>query len=1130
MKPNFALDLGHDSIRLLARQGKSWALVGSVSLDDPDLPARLGELRGKAESIAAGEIRTKLVIPNSQILYTTLPANAPDDIGKEVQIREGLEGLTPYAVGDLVFDWRADGKEARVAVLAHETMDEAESFAAEYGFNPVSFVARPAKGTFKGEPFFGISKATSALLAAGEKVARDSRALPANPAPLAPEEAPTDTHSEPAPEPAAGPTPEPEKSSEHPPEPTAESAVEPISEPTPEPTTEPSPEPIPDPAPEAVPEPAPEPEFDPFAALDEVPDPFPAEPAPKKQSPKKRSSGKAAKKSAKVEAPALDPFPPTPDDIPTAKPVPKPGSKRKKSAPTPDTPPSFPLLDDLPPPPAEDSAASQPDWSAPEAPAALETPAAKAPMTFSSRRSALPDWQKPDDSRDTAPKPRLPQSPKAAPETAKEVPPAKASITIHPPIYTPTETPDQLPSEAGNGARKPDLTDRVTPAPIVSPPDPDSRRAAMAAALAKPLPGQKTKPKPKKPGPLAGIGTALTGTLSGLFGRKKPRSAADHAVRREMDAALTAPLPKPDPASQPAPSKPAPKFNPDPKFKLNGKAGPAETVAAPKTAAAPKVEAPQAPLPTPAAKPEQPAKPEKTDRKKTKKPAKPGLLTRRKQPSEAEKQRQKEAESLTVFGARSKPEVGGKPKYLGLILTLALLVLMALAALWTNQLIKTPDEPLFNPSEQPGTPPIASPSEPATPQPTPPEPNSTPGVAPAPETPPTSTTPPKPEPAPEPGAASSEPPIGTGQPLTPAAAAARYAATGIWERAPDVPPNPSASVPAPTDLGTAPQDAAPAARSATPLDPGLGGQVEPTPPGSPAPPAADTKFDLDANGLVVATRDGALSPTGVLVTLGTPFKIRRSYFPARPTPPETPFDTTLPPPVQVPGTPKTRPLPRPAGLIPQTAPAAPETPETPATPEAPETSQVLNPAEQNPSDVAQLPALSLPRPAARPADLNFAALPDTPLVDPNAIDAAVAESAFAGATAQAVTQSPRAGQRPSNFSRIVASARAAASDGSFATAAAVPAAASATPAIPTRADVARRATTENALNLRKVNLIGIYGTANARRALVRLENGRYVKVKVGDRLDGGKVTSISSQRLTYQRGNRAYTLELLPLS
>jgi hypothetical protein len=43
---------------------------------------------------------------------------------------------------------------------------------------------------------------------------------------------------------------------------------------------------------------------------------------------------------------------------------------------------------------------------------------------------------------------------------------------------------------------------------------------------------------------------------------------------------------------------------------------------------------------------------------------------------------------------------------------------------------------------------------------------------------------------------------------------------------------------------------------------------------------------------------------------------------------------------------------------------------------------------------------------------------------------------------------------------------------------------------------------------------------------VRLSNGRYVKVEVGDQLDRGRVTAIGSDRLQYQRGGRNVVLEM----
>lgn len=81
-------------------------------------------------------------------------------------------------------------------------------------------------------------------------------------------------------------------------------------------------------------------------------------------------------------------------------------------------------------------------------------------------------------------------------------------------------------------------------------------------------------------------------------------------------------------------------------------------------------------------------------------------------------------------------------------------------------------------------------------------------------------------------------------------------------------------------------------------------------------------------------------------------------------------------------------------------------------------------------------------------------------------------------------------------------------------------------AIPSGASVSRQATIENAIPLNKINLVGVYGVPSDRRALIRLPSGRYVKVKVGDRVDGGTVAQISDSELIYQKGSRTLSLSL----
>ncbi|WP_095590010.1 hypothetical protein [Actibacterium ureilyticum] len=176
MKPRFALNLSLDGIGLLHRAKRGWNLVGEASLDDADLSQTLHMLRETASALEAGGVRSKLIIPDSQILYTTLPP-APAGVPVDDHIRKGLEGLTPYDVSDLVYDWTDGADGIRLAVVARETLGEAEGFAAEHRFNPVSFVARPQEGQFPGEPFFGPTALAETLIDSAETLEPDTEAV-----------------------------------------------------------------------------------------------------------------------------------------------------------------------------------------------------------------------------------------------------------------------------------------------------------------------------------------------------------------------------------------------------------------------------------------------------------------------------------------------------------------------------------------------------------------------------------------------------------------------------------------------------------------------------------------------------------------------------------------------------------------------------------------------------------------------------------------------------------------------------------------------------------------------------------------------------------------------------------------
>lgn len=184
MKPGFALRLDHDAVSLLVRVTEGWAELGRAQIADPGFEDQLAELRAQAADLAPDGFSTKLILPADQILYSSIDAPGPDDTARRAQIAAALEGRTPYAVDDLVFDWSGEDGNLSVAVVARLTLDEAEDFAESHGFNPVTFVAMPETGQFAGEPFFGKTTNATAHLSGGDGPMRDSEPVRIVDAPL----------------------------------------------------------------------------------------------------------------------------------------------------------------------------------------------------------------------------------------------------------------------------------------------------------------------------------------------------------------------------------------------------------------------------------------------------------------------------------------------------------------------------------------------------------------------------------------------------------------------------------------------------------------------------------------------------------------------------------------------------------------------------------------------------------------------------------------------------------------------------------------------------------------------------------------------------------------------------------
>ncbi|WBU58245.1 hypothetical protein [Paracoccus sediminicola] len=164
---DYALGFQPDGVQLLHRDGSQWAELGRAPFDG-DLRAGLG---GFAQRIrAANAPGLALVIPEDQILYTDLVL--PSAATTRDAVQAGLDGLTPYRVEDLAFDYvpadAAPGASVKIAAVAKQTLQEAEDFAVRHGFAPDRFLAAPASGKFPGTPDFGATELAAEWARAAE--------------------------------------------------------------------------------------------------------------------------------------------------------------------------------------------------------------------------------------------------------------------------------------------------------------------------------------------------------------------------------------------------------------------------------------------------------------------------------------------------------------------------------------------------------------------------------------------------------------------------------------------------------------------------------------------------------------------------------------------------------------------------------------------------------------------------------------------------------------------------------------------------------------------------------------------------------------------------------------------------
>ncbi len=1126
MKPDFALDFSNGNVQLLRRVQRSWELLGAVPLDDPGLRDRMAELRAQAEALAGGEVMTKLILPENQVLFTSLASAGVPEAARADVVRRALDGMTPYAVDELAFDWEAEGDVLHVAVVARETLDEAEDFANDHGFNPVSLVARPKGGSFTGEPFFGETAVAAALLPRGERVERDL--------------VPTLVRLK-LPGPAAARKPEvrtqPPKTADV--APPATETNPPAAEPGPPQDAAPAP---PEPAPAvAVPAEADAVLADDAARADDLaPSPAaPPDPAPA------------------VEAP--EPAPPLSEETAAAITRPPPKIEARAAATQPE---GFDASDEHAAAEPEATGSHAREAKAPGPP--LRTTGRRGTMYFSrSRREA----QSPARDDPAAPEPKLttPDAPELRPVlaqpasetgrlgvTAAQLPP----ISVTPPVTSAPRPTLSAPAKTLAPASKAYLTAPAGLRKVLARPGATSAAPRPAAVERTTTPVRaKATSAPSRRSPLMGF--VLTAGLvavmaavalwSAMFGPgtdgplpdETIQSAAPPAVETEpQDLAAAAPEVAP-PETVAAATVPEAEAEPD----VTPPAGLVE--AAPEANPPQVAEAPSQPEPVAAPAPELPEASNPAIRY-----AATGIWTTAPPAPTAS------TEGMTTEVPGWLPERT---------------VMASLDADFTSP--PPADAPM---PAQPLPPPpgaafrfddrgliIPTPEGAVTPEggivilgrpPVVPPPRST-AIAPAAEAPAAPLAPVEGsqagvsdalDPAAEPQAADDAPYVVPGTPETrPRPRTATFEAVAAALALP-VTESPEEAAPSPTEAG---------ATSDAPLSPDVADDGA----------ALDRPDQVDAQ---VAAGNETLSTAAPPAELEAAVAIDPATVPmtgAAAEPEIAPLDAPYADPALAGFTPRPRP-----GTLPETGPdaAAAPAPRTEGGPIAdpalagfrprPRPDALLAPeaataardeANAIPTPPAADPALAGFRPRARPATFVATAPPDA-APETSAAALTATPISFPGATDLAIAVAPPPRARPNGFAaraeeaRVAAAAAAAAAavaavprveddpeaaaDGEDAggAAKAVASAPTSSPEMPTRASVASQATVDNAIRLNQVNLIGIYGSNSDRRALVRLPSGRFVKVQVGDRVDGGQVAAISDRELRLVKNGRNVVLRV----
>ena len=155
-----------DGLVLYAATDGGWMRLGRSPIEGRQVVHQMEVLRRIARThVEQEQLEAVLVVPEDQALWLQYHLDLPD--GTEADqvaplIAERLEGQTPYALDELRYDCRLGAAQdgiytVEVAVIALDTLREAESFARRHGFSPTGVIAYHQGASFPGTAWFGLA-------------------------------------------------------------------------------------------------------------------------------------------------------------------------------------------------------------------------------------------------------------------------------------------------------------------------------------------------------------------------------------------------------------------------------------------------------------------------------------------------------------------------------------------------------------------------------------------------------------------------------------------------------------------------------------------------------------------------------------------------------------------------------------------------------------------------------------------------------------------------------------------------------------------------------------------------------------------------------------------------------------